>query len=110
MMGKWTRLTEYDDLIGRGVVIRSPSGGLYEDYVDIIIFDPLDRDKGMGALVISGHKAGMYLSIFPAESTEGRCLKKSWVVSNWQRWFFPGVDVGDVYCSKILPPSSLPKG
>lgn len=75
-MYEWKRLSDFDDLIARGVVIRSPSGGLYEEYVDIIVFDPLDRNRGMGGLIVSGQKAGMYLAIFPVESTEGRCLKK----------------------------------
>ncbi|QOF82206.1 hypothetical protein IG194_16505 [Pseudomonas sp. ADPe] len=109
MMDEWKRLSDFDDLIARGVVIRSPSGGLYEEYVDIIVFDPLDRNRGMGGLIVSGRKAGMYLAIFPVESTEGRCLKKRWVIENWQRWFFPGVDVGDVYCARFPAPASLPK-
>lgn len=56
--------------------------------VDLMVYDPRD-DAGLGVMVVSGYKAGLTLSIFPAESRASgtRSLETSWLLQNWNDWF-----------------------
>lgn len=66
--------------------------------VDLIVFDPLQDDAGMGLLVVSGYKSGKTLSIFPLASLPAgaRAIDRQWLIDNWDDWFrytyHPNVD------------------
>ncbi len=56
--------------------------------VDLMVFDPRDG-AGLGVIVVSGYKAGLVLSIFPAASCGPgkRSLETAWLLRHWNDWF-----------------------
>ena len=57
--------------------------------VDLMVYEPHDGGRGLGLMVVSGYKAGLTLSVFPAESLRPgqRSLETSWLLAHWNEWF-----------------------
>ena len=110
---QWARLIEDDrEVLHRGVVLRLRGQWPYEDFVDFMVFDPLEEKHGMGLIVSSGHKAGLISLLLPIESeTDGdRGIDRKWLVDNWAKWVYPECDVSDVFVTEhYRAPSSLPE-
>lgn len=76
----------------RGDIIRLVHNydlGPGSEPVDLMLYDPVGEDDGLGLMVVSGYKAGLTLCIFPAESrgAERRSLETDWLLANWDAWF-----------------------
>ncbi|MDI6838720.1 MAG: Imm45 family immunity protein, partial [Rhizobiaceae bacterium] len=60
---------DQDAMLGCGRILRFPGDGqIHEAWLDVMIYNAFQSDRGMGLLVISGHKAGYPLVVLPQES------------------------------------------
>lgn len=86
-------LTEMpDDSLWSGDILRLVHNydlGPGSEPVDLLVYDPHHDDAGMGVVVVSGYKAGLTLSIFPAASCGAgkRSLETAWLLRHWNDWF-----------------------
>jgi hypothetical protein len=113
----WIPLSQKErgDVIFHGAVIRCLGKWPYENIVDFMILEGIDKDRGATIIVSSGYKAGLLLVNLPKESEENngeyvRCLNAEWLKLNWTKWVYPECDIENVYISDgYLPAASLPE-
>jgi len=110
---KWYKLVDYtDEFIGRGEVLRMRSKYPYEDIVDFMVFDPIEKGYGMGLIVSSGHKAGLISVLLPLESlgsVSRGAIETKWLIENWNKWVFSDCDVSQVCIAEQYDvPTELP--
>jgi len=110
---KWIKLIDSKkEHIGRGRVLRMPAQYPYEDFVDFMVFDPLENGYGMGLIVSSGYKAGLIAVLLPLESlgsvsTGG--IETKWLIENWADWGYMDCDVSQVCIAERYDvPTELP--
>lgn len=102
------------DVIFHGAVIRCIGKWPYENIVDFMVLDGIDKDRGVTIIVASGYKAGLILVNLPKESEENnggyvRCLNAEWLRINWAKWVYPECGIENVYISDgYLPATALP--
>ena len=87
------RLTDIrGESLWRGDIVRLVHNydlGPGSEPVDLMVYDPGGENDGLGLIVVSGYKAGLTLSILPAESLgkEKRSLSVAWLLDHWDEWF-----------------------
>lgn len=107
----WMQLTDlYGQTFSHGTVFRLPAELPYEDVVDLMLFDNLDRVWPFGLVVTTGYKAGLIRVVLPAEcvATDIGGLSAAWVIENWRHWIYPECPVEEVYALPHYPPGNLP--
>jgi hypothetical protein len=109
----WRKLVDWTGgALRRGAVLRLPAHYPYERIVDFLVYDPIDRDRGLGLMVDSGYKAGLTLVVLPKESAgayNGSCICPVWLAGNWSTWVYPETLVENVFISSRRPVPRLPQ-
>jgi len=109
---QWCKLLDYgEEYIPRGAVFRIKGSGSHEEVVDLLAYDPAQKERGLGLLVSSGYKSGLILVVLPKESSGvGRgAILKNWLIENWSHWVYPECDVSDVYLIENYPVPTHPE-
>jgi hypothetical protein len=85
----WTPLSQkkHGDMLFHGSIIRCIGKWPYENIVDFMVLDGIDKDRGVTIIVSSGYKAGLILVNLPKESEKNddgydRCLIPSPIDQN----------------------------
>jgi hypothetical protein len=108
-MMKWRYLSALKGkVIGRGQLIRFPSPDPEEGIIDMMLV----YDFEMYWVVTSGMHAGkMYQNGYGLSwSDVPNCVQADWLIKNWDRYFFKGVDINQIYvCDNYPPPRRMPK-
>ncbi|REG13921.1 Imm45 family immunity protein [Roseateles depolymerans] len=116
----WTKLLDYEsENLFAGTVIRVPtmrhSGNWYYDsVVDFLVFDAISYEEGcgLGLIVMSGPKAGKINTILPGVSLAkgAQAISKSWLVKNWNEYFYSDGTPDQAWVSIVESINSLPDG
>jgi hypothetical protein len=85
-----------NNCIARGEILRVKGKYPYEELVDFMVFETMEKNTPYGLMVTSGYKAGLILVYLPEVSNVSGGLDKNWVVSNWKQWIYPDCDVSEV--------------
>lgn len=86
-----------DVMLGRGQILRFPGDGqVHETWLDVMIYFAHEVDRGMGLLVISGHKAGHPLVILPQDSGANG-VSVIWLKTHFNEWIYETAPIEDVY-------------
>lgn len=86
-------LTDYgEEALFTGDILRLPENydlGPGSAPVDLMVFEPLDEECGLGLVVVSGYKAGLVYALLPVDSLKGgsRSICMDWLKREWNRWF-----------------------
>ncbi|WP_220464717.1 Imm45 family immunity protein [Komagataeibacter europaeus] len=61
------KITEYNKDVFRGGIIRLVGRYPYEERVDFMVFDTMNKDRPYGLIVTTGYKSGLIVCKFPIE-------------------------------------------
>ncbi|AVA26073.1 Imm45 family immunity protein [Rhizobium sp. NXC24] len=103
MSEMWKRISECPDcLFYKGTVFRFPAAYPYEKIVEFMLVLS-DSQDGLKVVVRSGYKAGHIVANLPSNAMAPNkiALYGSWIVENWQTWFYPEGDPAVVLARHI---------
>ncbi|MCW4589774.1 Imm45 family immunity protein [Gluconacetobacter entanii] len=94
------KITEYNKDVFRGGVIRLVGRYPYEERVDFMVFDTMNKDRPYGLIVTTGYKSGLIVCKFPIECAgkEGG-VSIEWIKKNWDDWIYPECPISDTKIS-----------
>ncbi|MBD5772105.1 Imm45 family immunity protein [Marinomonas colpomeniae] len=98
----WKKISDIkSDSLQLGDILSCKATYPYEDRVEMMLFDNLDKNRGMGLICTTGIKSGKIAVVLPIESTfNGKNVSVEWLIQNWNHWIFLDSDINEVFVSK----------
>jgi hypothetical protein len=59
-----------------------------DSIIELMVYDPLDGDRGLALIQLSGYHAGHTWVVLPEESCPSghRGISTPWLLRNWRKW------------------------
>lgn len=95
----WEKLLDTRlDVLCTGAILSCNAGHPYQERIDIMLFDNMEADRGVGLICTTGYYSGRIMVQLPRESMhEGKNLSVEWLVDNWNHWVRPDTDINEIF-------------